>query len=138
MGETHSEYESLFRDQHMLNVADKDVKYLSTSKYSVDVDVAGDQRVLAEYSDGNWHTESQIQVDGEWWVASRNHLERVPDEKDQWTFLGRVERTLGLFSNLSLWERILFAPVYAILIAVHCLKGENVVYHIIDKDSDPN
>lgn len=130
---THPEYEDIWQDEDMIEHSDPDIKYLGVPACNINVPDSINQQVVAKYTKGTWNTEAQVEVDGEWWVASRNSL-FTPDEADEWTPLGRVQRSLGLYTGLSLPARILTAPLYGLLVMVHCLMGKDVYYQILDTE----
>lgn len=59
-----------------------DVRYLGPGK-ELEEESAKERRVLAEYSMGDWIVESQIELDGEWYLERRNTLPRVPDDESE-------------------------------------------------------
>lgn len=130
MVETHSEHENLFRDEDMIEYG-PDTEHLSTP---MTAPVKTNQRVLAEYDKGEWRTEAQVMLDGEWYVATRNRLNNPPEGKDEWRFNGRVKSNYGMFSNLPTVQRILLAPLYAIGFAVMCVKGKDVNLQVLDTE----
>lgn len=131
--ETHEEYSNLYQDEHMMDNG-PETRYLSPSSRS---GLANrDQRVLAEYEDGDWLIEAQVSVDGEWYVSARSCLENIPDGSKEYTALGNpVRKNYGMFSGLSRMRRFIFAPIYAFDMAYRCVKGQDINIQVLDEDS---
>lgn len=125
----HPNHSQIFQDEDMLE-SGKDTKFISASPYE-DYD-ENEQRVYAKYEKGNWITEAQVLVDGEWYVASRNTLYSKPEDEYEYT-LGqkRVESNYTMFSNLSTFWRIILTPVYGIMFMYFCLSGKDVNLQIL-------
>lgn len=130
MLETHGEHDNLFQDDDMMDYG-ADTKYLSPSGRT---DLANrEQRVLAQYDEGEWQIEAQVRVDGEWYVESRDRLYNPPEGHDEYTVLGdRVKKNYGMFSGLSKTMRLVLAPVYALDIMYRCIRGDDINLQIIE------
>lgn len=126
----HPKHDHLIQDEDMLE-ANKDTKFISATK-SPDLD-ADEKRVYAKYHKGDWKTEAQVLVDGEWYVESRNTLHSIPDNKTEYSTRQKrpVERSHSMFSNLSAFWRIIFAPVYGIVFMYFCLSGKDINLQIL-------
>jgi hypothetical protein len=131
--QTHDTHDSLFQDEDMLEYWRLNVKYVSTPR-AYDVG-EHNQRVLAKYEEGDWRTEAQVQVDGEWYVSRRSRLHTPPEGEDEHTATGRVvRRNFGMFTGLSMWARFVLAPVYAFAFAYYCVKGFDVNLQILESE----
>ena len=132
----HNKHSELYQDGNMLGNGVQDVKFISAPP-SKDF-VNKNQRVLAKYEKGDWKVESQVQIDSEWYIASRTFLHNVPDDKPE--FSGHPKRpvkyNMGMFSNLSKFKRLLLVPIYTLMIAYYCVKGVDVNLQILEKDTD--
>jgi len=130
MIETHEEYNNLFRDEDMMEYG-PNTKYISSPSR---IPMAKDERVLAEYDQGEWRIEAQVLVDGEWYVASRDVLSNPPEGEDEWCFRGKVETSYGAFTGLSTLQRILLSPLYTVWFAWLCVTGEDVNLQVINTE----
>lgn len=130
----HSNHSQLFQDDNMLEPG-KDVIFISASKHT---DFNEDeQRVYAKYEKGDWITEAQVLVDGEWYVENRNKLYKPNNESEYSSHQNRVvESNHTMFSNLSKFWRIILTPVYGIIFMYFCLTGKDINLQILGKNRE--
>lgn len=130
----HPSYDQLFKDKNMLEPG-KDVVFISASKHT---DFNGDeQRVYAKYEKGDWITEAQVLVDGEWYVANRNKLYKPSNKPEYSSYEKRVvESNYNMFSNLSKYWRIILTPVYGIIFMYFCLTGKDINLQILGENRE--
>lgn len=126
----HPDHGTVHQDGDMMNPG-PNTKYISApTRYP---NTNSNQRTLCQYEDGVWRVESQIYLDNEWWVASRNTLTYPPDGEN------KVDRATGkevnsehkMFTDLPLTHRVVLSPVYALIFAWMCVRGEDINLQIL-------
>jgi hypothetical protein len=131
MFETHEEHDNIWKDDDMLEYT-ADTKYLSSPKNYGESNNKR-ERVLAEYSKGVWKIEVQVCYNGEWYVSRRESLKNPPGEESEWCWNGKVKSNYGAFTDLSITQRILLSPFYAVWFLWLCISGTNVNIQTLEK-----
>lgn len=132
--EFHDEY-NLHRDEHMIFSCEPDTKYLGPITNGAS-SPESNKRVLAKYEEGYWLVESQIRLEGKWWVALRETLRSLPSASEtEYTTTGEIVKSnYGLFTGLSPLIRVLLAPIYGLQIAYYCATGKDVNLQFLESN----